>query len=66
MASIQKDATQSRDAKRKMQYDPLPSLDQLHLKSQPLALAYPQAEGAKEFDQRYREIVSSVREMLPP
>ncbi|MGA8275117.1 MAG: hypothetical protein WB789_02365 [Thermoplasmata archaeon] len=66
MESIQKDAAQSRDAKRKMQYEPLPSLDQLYLKSQPIALAYPQAAGSKDLDRRYREISESVREMLPP
>jgi|SRR5580658_8132440 hypothetical protein len=66
MASIQADAVRSRDAKRKMQYDPLPSLEQLHLKAQPLALAYPQAAGAPEFDARYRAIVDEVRTMVSP
>jgi hypothetical protein len=66
MESIEKDAVQARDAKRKMQYDPLPSIDQLHLKAQPIALAYPQAAGAAELDRRYREIMDSVRAMTPP
>jgi hypothetical protein len=66
MESIEKDATQARDAKRKMQYDPLPSLEQLHLKARPIALAYPHAPGASDLDRRYREISDSVRAMLGP
>jgi hypothetical protein len=66
MESIQKDAAQSHAAKRKMQYDPLPSLEQLHVKSRPLAVDYPQAEGAKEFDSRYRAIVDAVRQLVAP
>ncbi|MCI4372188.1 MAG: hypothetical protein L3K02_00870 [Thermoplasmata archaeon] len=66
MESIQKDAARSRDAKRKMQYEPQPSLDQLHLKARPIAVAYPQAKGAQDLDTKYREISDSVRTMLLP
>jgi hypothetical protein len=66
MESIQKDVAQSYAAKRKMQYDPHPSLDQLHLKAQPIALAYPGAARAKDLDLRYREISESVRSMTSP
>jgi len=66
MESIQNDAAQSHAAKRKMQYDPQPSLDALHLKSRPIALAYPQAEGSKKLDDRYREISDTVRQLIGP
>lgn len=66
MESIQADAARSRDSKRKMQYEPQPSLDQLHAKVRPIALAYPDAEGAKALDVRYREISDAVRGILTP
>jgi hypothetical protein len=66
MESIEKDAKQSHLSKRKMQYDPQPSLDQLLLKARPIAVAYPQATRAKELDPRYREISESIRAMFPP
>jgi hypothetical protein len=66
LESIRTDAVQARERKRKMQYDPVPSLEQLYLKSQPIALAYPEATGAKEFEVRYRQILDSVREMQVP
>jgi hypothetical protein len=66
LESIRNDVAQSHSSKRRMQYDPLPSLEQLHVKSRPLAAAYPQAVGAKEFDARYQEIVDAVRQMLLP
>jgi hypothetical protein len=66
MESIEKDAQRSHTAQRKMQYDPHPSLDQLHLKARPIALAYPQATRAKELDRRYHEISESIRAMFPP
>jgi hypothetical protein len=61
MESIQKDAERSRAANRKMEYDAQSSLDQMHRKSLPIALAYPQAAGAKELDARYQEISATVR-----
>jgi len=66
MESIQRDAAQSQASKRKMQYDPQPSLDQIHLKAQPIALAFPHAARARELDSRYREISDAVRAMTPP
>jgi hypothetical protein len=66
MESIQKDAAQSQAARRKMQYDPQPSLDQLHLRARPIALAYPLAARAPDLDVRYREISDAVRAMTPP
>ncbi|MCI4343175.1 MAG: hypothetical protein L3J92_03545 [Thermoplasmata archaeon] len=63
MESIEKDAAQSHASHRKMQYDPLPSLEQLHLKSRPIALAYPHAARAPDLDVRYREISDSVRRL---
>jgi hypothetical protein len=66
MESIQADAARSRATKRRMEYDAQSSLDQLHRKSQPIALAYPQAAGAKDLEERFRAISTSVREMLGP
>jgi hypothetical protein len=66
MESIRQDAAQSQAAKRKMQYDPQPSLDQLHLKARPIALAYPQATGASDLDEKYRSISDSIRAMGSP
>ncbi|MCI4365972.1 MAG: hypothetical protein L3K10_07970 [Thermoplasmata archaeon] len=66
MESIQKDVAQAHAAKRKMMYDPLPSLDQLHLKAHPLAVAYPEAAGAKLLEPRYHELSESIRAMLGP
>jgi len=65
MESIKNDVTQSHATKRKMQYDPGLSIDQLHLRSHPIALAYPDAAGSKELETKYRAISESVREMLP-
>jgi hypothetical protein len=66
MESIQKDAAQSHAAGRRLQYDPLPSLEQLHLKSRPIAVAYPAAAGAADLDRKYREISESVRAFQVP
>jgi hypothetical protein len=66
MESIQNDAAQSRAAKRKMPYEPQPSLDQLHLKARPIALAYPDAAGSKLLDAKYREISDAVQALLGP
>jgi hypothetical protein len=64
MESIRKDAARSQAAKRKMEYDAQSSLDLLHRKSLPIALAYPNAAGASDLDTKYREISKSVRELL--
>jgi hypothetical protein len=64
MNSIQKDADRSRASKRKMEYNAQASLDHLYRKSQPIAVAYPQAAGAKELDATYRAVSDAVREIL--
>ncbi|MFI5418470.1 MAG: hypothetical protein ACHQ2Y_06215 [Candidatus Lutacidiplasmatales archaeon] len=64
MESVRKDAGRSQASKRKMEYDAQSSLDHLYRKSRPIALAYPQAAGAKELDEKYREITESVRALL--
>lgn len=64
MESIRKDAARSQASKHKMEYDAQTSLDLLHQKSLPIALAYPDAAGSKDLDNKYREVSSSVREML--
>ena len=64
MDSIRADAVRSRETGRKMQYDAQASLDHLHRKSRPLAVAYPAAVGAKELDETYTEVSRAVRELL--
>jgi hypothetical protein len=66
MESVRKDVDQSVSAKRKIQYDPVLAIEQLHVKSAPIATAYPQAAGASEFEAKYREILDSVRSKVPP
>jgi hypothetical protein len=66
MESIRTDAVRAHDAKRKMAYDPLPTLDHFLLKARPLADAYPQATGARDLTIRYEEIVRSVRALDGP
>jgi hypothetical protein len=66
MESIRADVVRAHDAGRKMPYDPLPSLEQFHLKARPLAEAYPHAKGAAEFTPHYEEIVRSVRAQVVP
>jgi hypothetical protein len=66
MESIRRDVQESKAANRKMQYDPQPSIFQMHLKAQPIAQTYPQAAGAKEFDGKFQEISDSVRAMMAP
>lgn len=63
MESIEKDAERARGANRKMEYDAQSSLDQLHRKSRPIAVAYPTAKGAAELDGRYQQITESVRRL---
>jgi hypothetical protein len=64
MESIRKDALRSHDAHRKMEYDAQSSLDQLHRKARPIAVAYPEAAGAKELDAKHREVSDAVKVLL--
>jgi hypothetical protein len=65
MSSIQTDATRSQAAKRPLLYDPIAALDNLYKKSRPIALAYPQAVGSPELEEKYRDISNAVRDLLP-
>jgi hypothetical protein len=62
--SIQADAERANAAHRKIEYDPLPSLGELYRRSRPIAVAYPNAAGAKEFDARYHAVEEAVRNLL--
>lgn len=61
MESIRKDAQRSHDAHRKMEYDAQSSLDMLLRKARPIAVAYPDAVGAKDLEAKHREISDAVR-----
>lgn len=65
MESIRKDVERSVAAKRKLEYDAQSSLDHLHRKSKPIAVAYPDAAGAKDLDEKYREITNVIRDAAP-
>jgi len=65
MESIQTDASRSKAAGRKMEYDAQSSLDHLHRKSMPIARAYPQAAGSPLLDVKYREVSAAVRGLFP-
>lgn len=64
MASIRKDAERSIASSRKMEYDAQSSLDHLYRKSRPIALAFPEANGAQELEETYRETCTFL-EKLP-
>jgi hypothetical protein len=66
MESIRSDAERARTLKRPMQYEPQPSLDMLYTKARALAQLYPDAPGAANLDERYREISESTRALLVP
>ncbi len=59
--AIRDDAERARKSGRKLQYDPLPSLGELHRRSRPIAAAFPGARGAAGFDAAYDSIREAVR-----
>ncbi len=66
MQSIRGDAERSVKAGRRMPYDPMPSLSELYRRSRPLAIRYPTAAGAADFDTSYEQITTAVRGLTPP
>jgi hypothetical protein len=58
--SIRKEVARYAASKRKMEYDPVSSLNQMYTKARPLALAYPTAAGADKIEGAYRAVLKEV------
>jgi len=59
--SIQKEVARFAASKRKMEYDPVSSLNQIYTKSLPIARAYPTAAGASDLEPTYRSVLAEIQ-----
>lgn len=62
--SIRADVERTRTAGRRLPYDPIPSMEELHRRALPIVAAFPEAAGAVEFEACYQRIVAAVRSAL--
>jgi len=65
LEAIKADVVRSRGAKRPMLYDPVPSMAELRRRAVAIAVTYPEAAGAKEFEARSQAIIDEVRSTGP-
>jgi hypothetical protein len=63
LESIKADLERSQAAHRKLQYDPVPSMVELHRRSSLIARAYPQAASSREFEARCLALTSDVQRL---
>ncbi len=61
MDSIRAEVERSVTSRRRLLYDPVPTLDQFFARVRPLAVEYPQAEGAADLEPKYRATLDQVR-----
>jgi hypothetical protein len=62
MESIRADVARSVAARRKLEYDAQSSLDQLHRKARPIALAWAAVEGAAQLEPTYADISRAIQD----
>ncbi len=65
LESIRTEAEAAHASGRPLAYDPLPSMGELARRSSAIALAFPEAPGAKEFSSRCEQLVAAVRAATP-
>jgi hypothetical protein len=66
MESIRKEVAKFAASKRKIEYDPVSSLKQMHVKAMPLVAEYPNAAGADKIEPTFQAVLKEIQPALPP